>query len=35
MVLPNMFLVGRDGKVVSHTIQMSSLEDEIRKLTEK
>ena len=35
MVLPNMFLVGRDGKVVSHTIQMSSLEDEIKKLTEK
>ncbi len=35
MVLPNMFLVGRDGKVASHTIQMSSLEDEIKKLTEK
>ncbi len=35
MVLPNLFLVGRDGKVVSHTIQMSGLEDEIRKLTEK
>jgi hypothetical protein len=35
MVLPSMFLVGKDGKVVSHTIQMSSLEDEIKKLTEK
>jgi peroxiredoxin len=35
MVLPNMFLVGKDGKVVSHTVQMSSLEDEIKKLTEK
>src|SRR5207253_424240 len=35
MVLPNMFLVGRDGKVVSHTIQMAGLEDEIKKLTEK
>ncbi|HEX4591523.1 MAG TPA: thioredoxin-like domain-containing protein [Gemmataceae bacterium] len=35
MVLPNMFLVGRDGKVVSHTIQMNSLEDEVKKLTEK
>jgi thiol-disulfide isomerase/thioredoxin len=34
-VLPNMFLVGRDGKVVSHAIQMSGLEDEIKKLTEK
>ena len=27
MVLPNMFLVGRDGKVVSHTVQMSGLEE--------
>jgi peroxiredoxin len=35
MVLPNMFLVGREGKVVSHSIQMNSLEDEIKKLTEK
>jgi thiol-disulfide isomerase/thioredoxin len=35
MVLPNMFLIGKDGKVVSHTIQMSSLEDEIKKLTDK
>ena len=35
MVLPNMFLVGKDGKVVSHTVQMTSLEDEIKKLTEK
>jgi peroxiredoxin len=35
MVLPNMFLVGRDGKVVSHTVQMTSVEDEIKKLLEK
>jgi hypothetical protein len=35
MVLPNLFLVGRDGKVVSHTIQMSGLEDEIKKLMDK
>jgi peroxiredoxin len=35
MVLPNMFLVGRDGKVVSHTIQMTGLEEELKKLTEK
>ena len=35
MVLPNLFLVGRDGKVVSHTVQMSGLEDEIKKLMEK
>jgi hypothetical protein len=35
MVLPNLFLVGRDGKVVSRTVQVSGLEDEIRKLTEK
>src|SRR5438034_652677 len=27
MVLPDLFLVGRDGKVVSHTVQMSGLED--------
>jgi hypothetical protein len=31
-VLPSMFLIGRDGKVVSHTVQISSLEDEIKKL---
>lgn len=35
MVLPNMFLVGKDGKVVSRTVQMSGLDDEIKKLTEK
>jgi hypothetical protein len=32
MVLPNMFLVGKDGKVVSRTVQMAGLEDEISKL---
>jgi thiol-disulfide isomerase/thioredoxin len=32
MVLPNLFLVGKDGKVVSRTVQMSNLEEEIKKL---
>lgn len=31
MVLPNMFLVGADGKVISRTVQMANLEDEINK----
>jgi thiol-disulfide isomerase/thioredoxin len=31
-VLPNLFLVGKDGKVVSRGVQVGSLEDEIRKL---
>lgn len=35
MVLPNMFLVGKDGKVVSSTVQMSGLEDEVKKLIDK
>jgi hypothetical protein len=35
MVLPNLFLVGKDGKVVSHTVQMSTLDDEVKKLLEK
>ena len=35
MVLPHLFLVGRDGKVVSHTVQTNGLEDEIKKLMEK
>lgn len=34
-VLPNLFLVGKDGKVVSRTVQMNTLEDEVKKLTEK
>ncbi len=29
--LPNIFLVGKDGKVVSRTVQINSLEDEIKK----
>jgi thiol-disulfide isomerase/thioredoxin len=33
-VLPNLFLVGKDGKVVSRTVQMNTLEDEIKKLIE-
>lgn len=32
MVLPNLFLTDKDGKVVSRTVQMSNLEDEIKKL---
>jgi thiol-disulfide isomerase/thioredoxin len=32
MVLPNLFLVGKDGKVVSRTVQMSNLEEEVKKL---
>jgi peroxiredoxin len=32
MVLPNMFLVGKDGKVVSRTVQVATLEDELKKL---
>jgi hypothetical protein len=31
-VLPTMFLVGKDGKVVSRTLQMNNLEDEVKKL---
>ncbi len=31
MVLPNLFLVGKDGKVVSRTIQINGLEDELKK----
>lgn len=34
-VLPNLFLVGKDGKVVSSTIQVSGLEDELKKLVDK
>jgi Thioredoxin-like len=32
MVLPNLFLVGKDGRVVSRTVQIATLEDEIKKL---
>jgi len=35
MVLPNMFLVGKDGKVVSRTVQLANLEDEVKKLVGK
>jgi thiol-disulfide isomerase/thioredoxin len=35
MVLPHLFLVGKDGKVVSRTVQIGSLEDELKKLTDK
>ncbi len=29
---PYLFLIGKDGKVVSHTVQVNSLEDEVKKL---
>jgi hypothetical protein len=32
LVLPNIFLVGPDNKVASRTVQISNLEDEIKKL---
>jgi thiol-disulfide isomerase/thioredoxin len=32
MGLPNLVLVGKDGKVVSRTVQINDLEDEVRKL---
>ncbi len=32
LVLPNLFLVGKDGKVISHSVQINGLEDEIKKL---
>ena len=36
LVLPNLFLVGKDGKVVSRSVQIGGLEDEVKKLlTEK
>lgn len=35
LVLPNLFLVGKDGKVASRSVQISGLEDEIKKLLEK
>jgi hypothetical protein len=31
-VLPNTFLVGKDGKVVSRSVQINNLEDEVKKL---
>ena len=30
-VLPNMFLVGKDGKVVSRTVQIATLEDLVKQ----
>jgi len=32
MVLPNMFLVDRDGKVTSRNAQIATVEDEIKRL---
>ena len=34
-VLPNLFLVGRDGKVVSRNVQINNLDDEVKKLLAK
>jgi hypothetical protein len=33
MVLPTMFLVNKDGKVANHAVQISNVEEEIKKLT--
>lgn len=33
MVLPTVFIVGKDGKVVSRNAQVSTVDDEIKKLT--
>jgi hypothetical protein len=35
VVFPNLFLVGRDGKVLSRTVEISSLEEELKKLTKQ
>jgi thiol-disulfide isomerase/thioredoxin len=35
MGLPNLFLVGKDGKVVSRTVPINDLEDEVKKLLAK
>ena len=32
MVLPNLFLVGKEGKVVSRSVQVGGLEEEIKKM---
>jgi hypothetical protein len=32
VALPNLYLVGKDGKVVSRTVQVGTLEEEIKKL---
>lgn len=32
MVLPHLFLVGKDGKVVSRTVQTANVEEEVKKL---
>jgi hypothetical protein len=34
-VLPTTFLLDKQGKVVSHTVQMSSIDDEIKKLLDE
>jgi hypothetical protein len=32
MVMPQIFLVGKDGKVVNRNVQINSLDEEIKKL---
>ncbi len=31
MMLPTLFLVGKDGKVVSRTLQVGNLEEDLKK----
>jgi hypothetical protein len=31
LMLPTMFVVGKDGKVVSRTLQVDSVEEELKK----
>jgi hypothetical protein len=35
MVLPSLFVVGKDGKCVSKNAQVGTLDDEIKKATKK
>jgi hypothetical protein len=35
MVLPQLFLVGKDGKCVSKNVSINSIDDEVKKLTDK
>jgi hypothetical protein len=35
MGLPSVFLIGKDGKVISRTVQVTNLEDEVKKVSTK